>query len=61
VETMELTYLVGITMANGTLNAPRAAISEIPGTLERICAAEIPNTPTLLSVGRRCLNYQLYL
>ena len=48
---------LGITTANGRITSTHAVASKVPGMPEPILAAEMPDTPMLVSVGRRCLNH----
>ena len=47
---------VRISTASGPTTSDFAIITKIPGMPEEVRAAELGNTPPLLSVGRRCLS-----
>ena len=48
---------VGTTAASGRIYATHTVVSQTKGMPERVCAAEVQNSPSLISVGRRCLNH----
>ena len=48
---------LAINTANGRIESTHAAASREPGMPEKAYAAEMPNTPMLISVGRRCLKH----
>ena len=56
-ERISLKEPLGINTANGRIVSTHAVASQVPGMPEKIYAAEMPDTPLLISVGRRCLNH----
>jgi hypothetical protein len=48
---------LAINTANGRIESTHAVASQVPGMPEKIYAAEMPNAPMLISVGRRSLNH----
>jgi hypothetical protein len=46
---------IEINTANGPAVAEHGVVLQLPGMPEYVCATEMPNSPALMSVGRRCM------
>ena len=48
---------IEINTANGPAVADHGVVLQLPGMPEYVCATEMPDSPALLSVGRRCMKH----
>ena len=46
---------IEINTANGPAVAEHGVVLQLPGMPEYVCATEMPDSPALMSVGRRCM------